>query len=172
MVTPKAATPAAAATATTTTTVTSTKTTTGYVDATEYIQKQKMNIKHSSSSCWKDSSWLLCQRWISDGINLQRNGSVNYQEVLDIPLNNINSTTGGAGGTTTQQQQAQKTSSSSTTTTNTLRFKSTKILGSFPKQLSSVLVPLLQQNLIRIEAQALMEERNLNVGAHVALSLS
>jgi hypothetical protein len=184
LVTPKAATPATAVA--TSTVKTSNKT--GYVDVLDQIEEanRRHNMRRDAEAATLTNtsrggnvleqiedannipvmamkntfSWLLCQRWISDGINLQRNGSVNYQEILDIPLNNAPST-----GTGTQQQQK-------TSATNTLRFKSRNILGSFPKQLSSVLVPLLQQNLIRIEAQALMEERSLNVGAHVALSLS
>ncbi|KAL3928679.1 MAG: hypothetical protein SGARI_004963, partial [Bacillariaceae sp.] len=44
--------------------------------------------------------------------------------------------------------------------------------GSFPKHLAAVLVPLLQANLIQVEAFALMEERNLNIGAHVPFSLT
>ncbi|KAL3904003.1 MAG: hypothetical protein SGARI_005126, partial [Bacillariaceae sp.] len=44
--------------------------------------------------------------------------------------------------------------------------------GSFPKHLAAVLVPLLQSSLIQIEAKALLEERNMNIGAHVAMEIS
>jgi hypothetical protein len=115
----------------------------------------------TSMAPWKDTSWLLCRRWISDGINLQRNGSVKYQEQLDVPLNgssNCNTTTAP--------------SSSTTTASSCVRFKSTYIHGTLPKQLSSVLVPLLQANYIKLQVEALMEERNLNIGSHLALTVS
>ena len=53
-----------------------------------------------------------------------------------------------------------------------VRFRGQRILGQFPKHLSQMLGPLLQENLIQVEAQALMEERFLPIGADVAFAIS
>ncbi|KAG7345217.1 SNF2-related protein [Nitzschia inconspicua] len=104
------------------------------------------DIKHAP---WKSAAWMLCHRWVSDGTNLSRNGACQYQE--ELVVSNV----------------AADTSASSM-----LRFRGTSMQGSFPKHLSVVLVPLLQANVIQLEASALMEERDLNVGAHVPFSLT
>lgn len=96
---------------------------------------------------WKATAWLLCQRWVSDGTNLTRNGACRYQEDFAIA------------------------DSVSDDATAILRFRATRLQGSFPKHLAFVLVPLLHANLIRLEASALMEETNLNIGAHLPFSL-
>lgn len=87
--------------------------------------------------------WLLCQRWISDGICTQRNGCLDYRERLTVEH-------AGMSGM--------------------LRFRGAKMQGQFPKALGSFGV-LASKNLIQFEAQALMEERYLPIGAHVAFSL-
>jgi hypothetical protein len=112
---------------------------------------------------WKDTSWLLCQRWISDGINLSRNGSCRYQEELETMAHTATDTT-----TTTATTGSTNTS----TCHGVLRFRSRHMQGSFPKHLTMVLLPLLQDDLIHLEATTLMEERNLCIGAHVPFSLT
>jgi hypothetical protein len=112
---------------------------------------------------WKDTSWLLCQRWISDGINLSRSGSCRYQEELETMAHTATDTT-----TTTATTGSTNTS----TCHGVLRFRSRHMQGSFPKHLTMVLLPLLQDDLIHLEATTLMEERNLCIGAHVPFSLT
>lgn len=110
----------------------------------------QQNVETPTAST-KDS-WLLCQRWISDGVCTQRNGCVNYQEPLHVEYSS---------------------SSHSPKNKNAMvRFRGQRILGQFPKHLSQMLGPLLQENLIQVEAQALMEERFLPIGADVAFAIS
>jgi hypothetical protein len=52
-----------------------------------------------------------------------------------------------------------------------VRFRGARIQGQFPKHLSQLLGPLLQHQLVTLEAQALMEERHLPMGAQVAFGL-
>jgi hypothetical protein len=128
---------------------------------------------------WKDSAWLLCQRWVSDGVNLQRNGSCNYQEELRVQdlvaatptvsteaaANATPASDGGTPGAGTGAAPSRPVNHGS------LRFRSSHIQGHFPRYLATMMSPLLRANLIRLEAVALMEERNLNIGAQVAFSL-
>jgi DNA repair protein RAD5 len=114
------------------------------------------NSKHSP----KNTAWLLCQRWVSDGTNLTRNGACKYQETFEI-------TNVGSSATSPSND-----ASSATNSGTLLRFRLSNMQGSFPKHLAAVLVPLLQAKLVQIEASALMEERHLNIGAHVPFSLT
>lgn len=112
------------------------------------ISEQKQN-PHPLIPSTKDS-WLLCHRWISDGVCLQRNGCVAYQEPLFV----------------------EHSLTSATSNKNAmLRFRGDRILGQFPKHLNPLLGPLLEENWIQIEAQALMEERFLPIGADVAFAI-
>ena len=100
------------------------------------------------------NDWLLCQRWVGDGLNLQRGGACDYQEEFHVLVE----------------------PSSSPTASNVqkgLRFRSTsrRMDGSFPRHLS-FLGPLLRNRLIKVKATALMEESRLPIGAQVAFSLS
>jgi hypothetical protein len=126
LVTPKIATPTTAATSTST---------------------KKTTTSMRNYDDWKDTAWLLCQRWVSDGINLTRNGSCWYREQLS-------------------------TMAHTTETNAVLRFRSRNMQGSFPKYLANVLVPLLEDDMISLEASALMEERNLRIGSHVPICLT
>jgi SNF2 family DNA or RNA helicase len=92
------------------------------------------------------SDWLLCERWVSDGVCTQRNGSLQYQEPLVIQ------------GSDASDQM--------------VRFRASRIQGQFPKHLSAFLGILLQRNVVRLSAKALMEERCLPMGAQVAFSVS
>jgi hypothetical protein len=99
-----------------------------------------------------ESSWLLCQRWVSNGTCIQRNGSVDYQEQLELEHSRDGPPT--------------------------VRFRGRRIQGQFPKHLSIMLTALLRASgtlnntpLVILQAEALMEERNLPVGADVAFSL-
>jgi len=124
----------------------------------------KSDTARSSSSFDKDSSWLLCHRWISDGICLQRNGGMAYQESLQVE-HSVATTFPKAPSTTTT------TTTTMATTATTVRFRGHKILGQFPKHLSPMLGPLLEAQLIQVGAQALMEERCLPTGADVAFAV-
>lgn len=105
----------------------------------------------------KDHSgeWLLCERWISNGTCTQRHGSVGYKEVLDI-------------------EWTEKSNS-------LVLFRGSRIQGQFPKHLSEMLTPLLRYSgtktakgeppIVSLEAEALMEDRGLPIGADVAFSL-
>lgn len=108
--------------------------------------------KLESPTASTQDSWLLCHRWISDGVCTQRNGCVNYQEPLHVEYS---------------------LSSQSPKNKNAMvRFRGQRILGQFPKHLSQMLGPLLQEKLVKVEAQALMEERFLPIGADVAFAVS
>jgi hypothetical protein len=95
------------------------------------------------------SSWLLCQRWVSNGTCTQRNGSVHHKERLLLEHTETGSPM--------------------------VRFRGNRIQGQFPKHLSHMLVPLLRQHsttpMVLLQAEALMEDRNLPVGADVAFSV-
>lgn len=87
------------------------------------------------------NDWLLCHRWVSDGVCTYRNGCMQYQERLSVEGSEV------------------------------VRFRGARIQGQFPKHLSQLLGPLLQHQLVSVEAQALMEERHLPMGAQVAFGL-
>lgn len=89
------------------------------------------------------SDWLLCERWISDGVCTQRHGSLQYQESLQVEASD-----------------------------QMVRFRARQIQGQFPKHLNAFLGVLVQLNVIRLSAKALMEERNLPMGAQVPFCLS
>lgn len=98
------------------------------------------------------SSWLLCKRWVSNGTCTQRNGSVDHKERLLL-------------------EHAE-------TGPPMVRFRGNRIQGQFPKHLSHMLVPLLRHSnsssttpIVLLQAEALMEDRNLPVGADVAFSV-
>ena len=99
-----------------------------------------------------ESSWLLCHRWVSNGTCTQRNGSVDYKEILNVEH--------------TDDGQPMM-----------LRFRGQRMVGQFPKHMTYMFVPLLRQTpegstpIVLLQAEALMEERNLPVGADVAFSL-
>lgn len=114
--------------------------------------KSQSNSAHSENLQSTKDSWLLCHRWISDGICLQRNGSVSYQEAMQVE-HNFSST------------------SPKNHKTATVRFRGSRVLGQFPKHLSPLLGPLLEANLIQVEARALMEERSLQIGNDVAFAV-
>ena len=98
-----------------------------------------------------ESSWLLCQRWISNGTCTQRSGSVDYKEILEVEHSRDGPPM--------------------------LRFRGRRVVGQFPKHISYMIVPLLRINtpgstpMVVLQAEALMEERNLNIGSDVAFSL-
>ena len=143
------------------------------------------NDDNSSSSCW-----LLCERWISDGISVSRKGYCDYKERFNFPEPSSSS----SSTTPTPQSQSQTkllpttAASASTATTATtscsssskvsdypmLRFRSAsdRLQGTFPRYLSQVLSPLYHNGYIRLGAYALMEQRSLVTGSHVAFSLS
>ena len=102
-------------------------------------------------------NWLLCQRWVSDAVNLQRGGACDYLEEFHVLV----------------EQLSSQTASSSFNAPKALRFRSgsRRMDGSFPRHLS-FLGPLLRNHLIRVKATALMEEQRLPIGAQVAFSLS
>lgn len=86
---------------------------------------------------------------MSDGVCLQRNGSLGYQEVLEVEA---------LPGRLVP----------------TMRFRGSRMLGQFPKHLHAILGPLLlheNNNLIQVQAQALMEDRMVPVGTDVAFAI-
>lgn len=101
--------------------------------------------------------WLLCHRWVGDGVNLQRDGACDYQEEFHVRV----------------EPSSSPTASSSSNAPKPIRFRSGshRMDGSFPRHLS-FLRPLLRNQLIRVKTTALMEERRLSIGAQVAFSLS
>ena len=98
-----------------------------------------------------ESSWLLCQRWISNGTCTQRSGSVDYKEILEVEHSRDGPPM--------------------------LRFRGRRVVGQVPKHICYMIVPLLRINtpgstpMVVLQAEALMEERNLNIGSDVAFSL-
>mmetsp|Transcript_59417 Transcript_59417/g.145401 ORF Transcript_59417/g.145401 Transcript_59417/m.145401 type:complete len:1326 (-) Transcript_59417:1146-5123(-) len=146
------------------------------------LKSQSQTSSSSSSSSHRlldsntknSSSWLLCERWISDGISVSRKGSCDYKERLNIPEPSPQSQS---------QLHPSPTASSTTTATSSgskvgdcpmLRFRSSsdKLQGAFPRELSQVLSPLFHNGYIHLRAYALMEQRHLVTGSHVAFSLS
>ena len=119
--------------------------------------------------------WLLCHRWISDGVCLQRNGCVNYQEPLKVEV--LSSNTGSTGSSSGTGSSTERNKIPS------VRFRGNRILGQFPRHLHAIFGPLLEEShhhphdkkghkpLIHIQAQALMEDRNLPIGVDVALAV-
>ncbi len=101
--------------------------------------------------------WLLCQRWVGDGLNLQRGGACDYLEEFHVLV----------------EASASPTTSSNSSVQKGIRFRSEsrRMDGSLPRHLA-FLGPLLRNQLIRVKATALMEERRLPIGAQVALSLT
>ena len=138
MVTPKAATPAARKADNSETTV-----------GTQTTQLNKN----------ERGDWLLCRRWVGDGVNLQRNGACDYREEFHVRVESSSASSA--------------TASSSSNAPKPLRFRSGsgRMDGSFPRHLT-FLGPLLRDQFIRVKATALMEERRLPIGAQVAFSLS
>lgn len=106
----------------------------------------KLNLGDPPSSTLA-SSWLLCQRWVSNGACTTRNGNVDYKEQFALEHTE--------------------------TGTPMVRFRGAQIQGQFPKHLSQMLTPLLRNRppLVLLKAEALMEDRNLPVGADVAFSI-
>jgi len=98
--------------------------------------------KRPRSSRLPLSSLLLCQRWISDGVCTQRNGACDYQEELQVEV-----------------------------VRESLFFRGRRMQGQFPKALNACLGPLMRQGLVAVTAQALMEDRGVPMGAHVAFSV-
>ena len=129
------------------------------------LSSSSSSTSSPSPSPSSPSLLLLCERWISDGINVSRNGSCDYREVLNVSEPLLSSKTKTTTSTTT---------SSSSSSFPMLRFRSSseKIQGTFPKQLSDVLSPLYHTGYIRLHAYALMEQRDLVTGSHVAFGLS
>ena len=101
--------------------------------------------------------WLLCHRWVGDGVNLQRGGACDYEEEFNVLV----------------ETSSSPTASSKSSAPKGIRFRSrsSRMDGSLPRHLS-FLGPLLRNKLIRVKATALMEERSLPIGAQVALSLT
>lgn len=97
----------------------------------------------TSISTNNNNDWLLCSRWISDGVCTVRNGSLGYQEALVIESFG----------------------------TSLVKFRGRSCGGQLPKHLNEFLARLLPLNIIQVKASALMEERGLPVGSHVALAL-
>eukprot|EP00977_Amphora_coffeiformis_P001266 scaffold261_cov170-Amphora_coffeaeformis.AAC.14 len=88
--------------------------------------------------------WLLCQRWISDAICTSRSGAMDHKEVLHTE----------ASGPTF------------------LRLRGRALEGRFPDHIGRLLNPLLRENLVKLEAHSLMQEKNLPTGASIPVSLS
>jgi len=113
--------------------------------------------KHSNNGTIKAeaNNWLLCRRWVGDGLNLQRDGSCDYEEEFHV------------------QTSPSTVRHLSSNTNKRLRFRSEshRMNGSFPRYLA-FLGPLIRNQLIRVKATALMEERRLSIGSQVAFSLS
>ncbi|VEU38181.1 unnamed protein product [Pseudo-nitzschia multistriata] len=105
-----------------------------------------------------DEEWLLCHRWVGDGVNLSRHGACDYQEEFRVLMEGSSSSSA--------------TTKTSSCPPKALRFrsKSHRMDGSFPRHLS-FLGTLLKHNLIRLKATALMEEKQLPVGAQVAFGI-
>ena len=105
----------------------------------------------------ESNDWLICHRWIGNGVNLQRNGACDYLEEFHLLV----------------ESSSSPTSFPSSNNPKPIRFRSAshRMDGSFPRYLS-FLGPLLSKGLIRVKATALMEERRLSIGAQVAFSLA
>ena len=108
-----------------------------------------------------DGRWLLCQRWISDGVCTQRHASTDFDESLAVEQ----PTNPQAGS------NAGSSNSNSSSSSMMIRFRGRNIQGQFPKHIGRMATPLLQENLIEVTAKALMEERGLPIGAQVAFSM-
>lgn len=139
---------------------------------------QRSSTKAATTSAAKEdapspSGWLLCQRWVSDGVNLQRNGSCNYQERFYIQDSVASASTPTNAVPSEAGQQQQQQQRPGVVNHSSLRFRSSsnRIQGHFPRYLATILSPLLRSNLIRLDIAALMEERNLNIGAQIAFSI-
>eukprot|EP00934_Nitzschia_sp_Nitz4_P000407 Nitzschia sp. Nitz4//scaffold168_size48592//31392//34905//NITZ4_007053-RA/size48592-augustus-gene-0.23-mRNA-1//-1//CDS//3329538330//407//frame0 len=97
-------------------------------------------------------SWLICHRWYSQATCLQRHGSLDYQEAVSFP----------------SFQSESKSSCYSRRRPKTLRFQARSMQG----QLAIPgLAPLVQTGCLFVQAESLMQERSLPMGAHVALSI-
>lgn len=105
------------------------------------------------------NDWLLCHRWISDGVNLRRGACCDYQEKFIIHLDS---------------SQYQKQSKPNKNIDRSLRFfsQTRRTEGSFPRYLALILCPLLRNGFIHVKATALMEETNLKIGSTIAFNLS
>jgi hypothetical protein len=91
--------------------------------------------------------WLLCERWISDATCITKNGKMTHKEALEL----------------THAQ----------TGFPCVRFRGTSIEGRLPDNLSMMLCPILREqgNLVSLQAEALMEESNIPVGAQIPIAL-
>mmetsp|Transcript_30966 Transcript_30966/g.35596 ORF Transcript_30966/g.35596 Transcript_30966/m.35596 type:complete len:1263 (-) Transcript_30966:110-3898(-) len=119
----------------------------------------------------EDIGWLICQRWISDGVNLKRGASCDYQEELNVLVEIVSTPPNGSNISNNNNNRYQQNKTGKNND-KSLRFRSFNIEGSFPRYLSLILGPLLRNRFVRVKATALMEERNLNIGSQVAFSLS
>lgn len=105
---------------------------------------KKMASTTNSGVINPPSGWILCQRWISDAICTSRSGAVDHKEVLHTE----------ASGPTF------------------LRLRGRALEGRFPDHIGRLLNPLLRGNLVRLEANSLMQEKNLPTGASIPVSLT
>jgi hypothetical protein len=114
------------------------------------------------------ASWLLCHRWISDGVCLQRNGCVAYQEALKVEVLSSNTDSNNNN----HNHKKNNNNNHNHTKIPSVRFRGSRIIGQFPRHLHAILGPLLEvDNLIHIKAQALMEDRFLPTGVDVAFAV-
>jgi hypothetical protein len=119
-----------------------------------------------------NSWWLLCQRWVSDGVNLKRDANCEYQEELHVLVETSSTSPNNGSRKNNDNSNRYQQNKTNKNNDNSLRFRSRKIEGTFPRYLSLILGPLLRNRLVTIKATTLMEERRLNIGSQVAFSLS
>ena len=121
-----------------------------------------------------NSWWLLCQRWVSDGVNLKRDANCEYQEELHVLVETSAASPNNGSRNDNSDSNRYQQNKTNKNNDNSLRFRSgtRRIEGSFPRYLSLILGPLLRNRLVIIKATTLMEERRLNIGSQVAFSLS
>ena len=121
-----------------------------------------------------NSWWLLCQRWVSDGVNLKRDANCEYQEELHVLVETSSASPNNGSRNDNSNSNRYQQNKTNKNNDNSLRFRSgtRRIEGSFPRYLSLILGPLLRNRLVIIKATTLMEERRLNIGSQVAFSLS
>jgi hypothetical protein len=118
--------------------------------------------------------WLLCQRWVSDGVNLKRDANCEYQEELHVLVETSSASPNNGSRNNNSNSNRYQQNKTDKNNDNSLRFRSgtRRIEGSFPRYLSLILGPLLRNRLVTIKATTLMEEHRLNIGSQVAFSLS
>jgi hypothetical protein len=119
--------------------------------------------------------WLLCHRWISDGICLQRNGCLSYQEALSVEIlsnsHHHHHHSNNHNNHNHNHNHNHNNHNNHKGTVPTVRFRGTRMVGQFPRRLHPILGPLLEKNLIQVRAQALMEDRFLPTGVDVAFGV-